>query len=172
MEQKYTLAIKIKYPSGGFPLTKIYELLGVDNECKFMSKITINGVYIIPLDDETMKKIVLNIPNSIILGYIPVYDLIDRVMKNIRRCKHVLIRSRSPAINGLKDLEKIVGNNSNCLISFNVKRTSLGELIELKLNIEEIDQDTIQKIAHITIYGIGEKRDLGYGSIDTICIDE
>ena len=123
-------------------------------------------------NDVTLKKIVLNIPSSIILGYTFVHDLIDRIIRNIRRCKHILIRSRSPAINGLKDLRKIVAKNSNRLVFFNVKNIGLGELIELKLNVEEIDQDTIQRIAHITIYGIGEKRDLGYGSIDTICVDE
>lgn len=172
MDNENGLVIKIKYTYKGFPLTRIYEVLNISGECKFISKITVNSVYVIPLDDETMKNIVVNIPNDIILGYILVTDLVNKVLENISKCRYILIRSRTPAMNGLKDLEKIISIYNDYVVSFSVKKTELGDYVELKLDMKKIDRELLERIAYVTVYGIGEKRELGFGSIDTICIDK
>ncbi len=172
MDKENGLVIKIKYPYKDFPLTGIYEVLNISKGCKFVSKITLNSVYIIPLDDETMKNIVVNIPNDIILGYILVSDLVNKILENISKCRYILIRSRTPVVDGLKDIEKIISTYGDYMVSFSVKKTELGDYIELKLDIEKIDHELLERIAYVTVYGIGRKRELGYGSIDTICIDK
>ena len=172
MDNENRLVIKIKYTYKGFPLTRIYEVLNISDECKFISKITVNSVYVIPLDNETMKNIVVNIPSDIILGYILVTDLVNKVLENISKCRYILIRSRTPAMNGLKDLEKIISIYNDYVVSFSVKKTELGDYVELKLDMKKIDRELLERIAYVTVYGIGEKRELGFGSIDTICIDK
>ncbi len=177
---KYSDGIAIKIYKNKLRITNIKELLKqlfTENSLKYIESITIkvtNTYYLILVPSRSLHKFYNKINVEYIDQILPIKEFAEHIRSNIMYCRKILIKTHIPALIEHDVLKELLDKYREYINYIHIRNTGRG--IDFRI-IFKLDRDLINLselldlLVKIAIWGIGEKKYLGFGSTDVVCLD-